>query len=98
MSADELWRILNSNFVILLLSPAFGYVFVKKVWEPHKDRQEKKQRQQSFRDEVAFRLLYIEENLQNSSVVTFYVDGGSDANYLELEFQKLSLLALVYAG
>lgn len=98
MSWDEVWKILNSNLVILFLGSGLGFLFVKIVWEPYKEREKSKQRQQSFRDEVAFRLLYIEENLEGDALLDSTVEGGTYAHYLDPQFQSWSLPGLVYSG
>jgi hypothetical protein len=98
MSWNGVWNILNSNLVILFLGSGLGFLFVKVVWEPYKEREKKRQRQQIFRDEVAFRLFYIKENLETDSLLNPTIDGGSYAKYLDPEFQFWGLPGLVYSG
>jgi hypothetical protein len=96
MALDQIWGILNSNLVVLILGSGIGFLFVKLVWEPFKSRQYILEKREKFRDEVRFRLFSFGERTDDLRFAE--VTGGNYASCIDPTYQPWSLHVLVFAG
>ena len=99
---DTIWNIANSNLVILLLGSGLGFLFVRLVWEPYKQRQDKNSRRRTMREEALFRLLSLERQIASGTFGPYLgiqLDGVGDfVRSLNPLYRTWSLDGLIFAG
>ena len=100
---DAIWNIANSNLGILLLGSGLGFLFVRLVWEPYKQRQDKNSRRRTMREETFFRLLVVEFQIRSGEglpgLVFSQLDGGGEpGSSLDPLYKEWSLDGLIFAG
>lgn len=98
MKWDRVWKVLNSNLMILILGSGLGWALVKLVWEPHKERQTVNYRQKTFREEAEFRLFSLESHLESAMFQASAMEGGDTTLSLDPAYMKWSMVSLIYAG
>ena len=93
----QVWTVLNSNLVILLLGSGVGFLFLKLVWEPYKERQADRERRTSFREETFFRLVNLGTKI-GRTYTEFDIDGADPVRCLDPSRARWSLHGLIFAG
>jgi len=97
---DEVWKVANSNLVILLLGSGLGFLFVRVVWEPYKKRLEETSHRRTMREEALFRLLSVENEVATDGRgIGYKLDGlGDFVPSLNPLYRSWSLAGLIFAG
>jgi hypothetical protein len=105
MAWDQVWHIVNSNLIILLLGSGIGWMFLQFVWEPYRTRKAARERRKTFQDEAKFRLLNIRLKLNDPDWRYEYEVSGSApgsgtylTSYIDPAYQSWGLHGLVWAG
>jgi hypothetical protein len=95
-----IWNVANSNLIILLLGSGLGFLFVKLVWEPYKQRQEENSRRRAIREEAFYRLWSLECQIPpGARGIGYQIDGTGDyVRSLDPAFRAWSLDGLIFAG
>lgn len=98
MNFDQLILLLNSDLLVLIIGSGIGWLFLELVWKPYKQQEFNERHKKAARDEVEFRLFFIESHYKTYINLGNEIRGGMSASSLDPAYKDSTMAGLIFTG